>query len=152
MRYLFGFMCVLALGVMGCSETAGTGGDGGVGGTAGSGGTVTDACTGGECTAGSDAKANCETALDLCINPPGAGGAGGNGISFTPEECKNIVEGVFCAGGDLGCNVLGCAVDEALKAQCEEAVQWCLYYCAIDPECQEDQCLALVVLICKVAG
>ena len=34
MRYLFGFMCVLALGVMGCSETAATGGSGG---TAGSG-------------------------------------------------------------------------------------------------------------------
>ena len=29
MRYLFGFICVLALGVMGCSETAGTGGSGG---------------------------------------------------------------------------------------------------------------------------
>jgi hypothetical protein len=27
MRYLFGFICVLALGVMGCGETAGTGGD-----------------------------------------------------------------------------------------------------------------------------
>ena len=32
MPYLFGFMCVLALGVMGCSETAGTGGEGGAGG------------------------------------------------------------------------------------------------------------------------
>jgi hypothetical protein len=31
MRYLFGFICVLALGVMGCGETAGTGGDGGNG-------------------------------------------------------------------------------------------------------------------------
>ena len=40
MRYLFGFLCVCALGVMplaGCSETAGTGGDGGMGG-GGSGG------------------------------------------------------------------------------------------------------------------
>jgi hypothetical protein len=32
MRYLFGFMCVLALGLMGCSETTGTGGSGGTGG------------------------------------------------------------------------------------------------------------------------
>jgi hypothetical protein len=38
MRYLFGFMCVLALCVMGCGETAGTGGSGGDGGSAGMGG------------------------------------------------------------------------------------------------------------------
>ena len=38
MRYLVGFMCVLALGVMGCGETAGTGGSGGEGGTGGEGG------------------------------------------------------------------------------------------------------------------
>jgi hypothetical protein len=40
MRYLFGFMCMLALGVMGCSETAGTGGSGGDGGQGGVGGGV----------------------------------------------------------------------------------------------------------------
>ena len=39
MRILFTFMCVLALGVMGCGETAGTGGSGGTAGSAGSGGT-----------------------------------------------------------------------------------------------------------------
>jgi hypothetical protein len=38
MRYLFGFICVLALGVMGCGETAGTGGSGGSAGTSGTGG------------------------------------------------------------------------------------------------------------------
>jgi len=41
MRYVFGFICVLALGVMGCSEAAGTGGsagDGGAGGLGGAGG------------------------------------------------------------------------------------------------------------------
>jgi hypothetical protein len=41
MRYLVGFVFVLALGVMGCSETSGeggSGGDGGSGGTAGDGG------------------------------------------------------------------------------------------------------------------
>jgi len=39
MRYLFGFLCVCALGLMpvvGCSETEGTGGSGGVAGTAAS--------------------------------------------------------------------------------------------------------------------
>jgi hypothetical protein len=35
MRILFTFICVLALGLMGCSETAGTGGSGGEGGTGG---------------------------------------------------------------------------------------------------------------------
>ena len=39
MRILFSFMCVLALGLMGCSETAGTGGSGGDGGMGGDGGT-----------------------------------------------------------------------------------------------------------------
>ena len=41
MRYLFGFLCVCALGVMplvGCSETTGDGGSGGAGGMAGTGG------------------------------------------------------------------------------------------------------------------
>jgi hypothetical protein len=35
MRHLFGFMCVCALGVMGCSETSGEGGSGGDGGSGG---------------------------------------------------------------------------------------------------------------------
>ncbi|MDH3655425.1 MAG: DUF3089 domain-containing protein [Myxococcales bacterium] len=38
MRYLFGFNCVLALSVVGCSETAGMGGSGGDGGSGGEGG------------------------------------------------------------------------------------------------------------------
>ena len=41
MRYVLGFVLVLALGLMGCSETAGTGGsgsDGGIGGDGGSAG------------------------------------------------------------------------------------------------------------------
>ena len=51
MRYLFGFMCVLALGVMGCGET--TGGSGGIGGMGGSAGDGGSAGTGGvirDCT------------------------------------------------------------------------------------------------------
>ena len=38
MRYVFTFMCVLALAVMGCSETAGAGGGGGTAGDGGEGG------------------------------------------------------------------------------------------------------------------
>jgi len=37
MRYLVGFILVLALSIMGCSETSGTGGSGGVGGQGGGG-------------------------------------------------------------------------------------------------------------------
>ncbi len=40
MRYLFGFICVLALGVMGCSDATGDGGEGGTGGSGGVGGGV----------------------------------------------------------------------------------------------------------------
>lgn len=39
MRSIFGFICVLALGVIGCSETVGTGGSGGAAGADGDGGT-----------------------------------------------------------------------------------------------------------------
>jgi len=47
-RYSFGFIFVLALGVMGCSETAGTGGSGEDGGAAGMGGQGGEAGTNGE--------------------------------------------------------------------------------------------------------
>ena len=57
MRILFTFMCVLALGVMGCSETDGTGGSGGSAGSAGMGG---DGGSGGTNLAGCD-LALCES-------------------------------------------------------------------------------------------
>jgi hypothetical protein len=74
MRYLFGFMCVLALGVMGCGETAGTGGSGGEGGQGGDGGTGgTDLCEGvlceddgNECTG----DGVCDPADGVCDYPP----------------------------------------------------------------------------------
>ena len=53
MRYVFTFMCVLALCLMGCSETGGTGGSGGTGGTGATGGDGgsggTDLCEGVSC-------------------------------------------------------------------------------------------------------
>ncbi|MBW2158788.1 MAG: LamG domain-containing protein [Deltaproteobacteria bacterium] len=73
MRYLFGFLCVCALGLMplvGCSETAGTGGSGGTagsGGAGGDGGMAGDGGTGG--TAGQGGGGTGGTA--------GQGGAGG---------------------------------------------------------------------------
>jgi hypothetical protein len=44
MRYLFGFICVLALGFIGCGETASTGG----GGSGGSGGLAGGSGSGGQ--------------------------------------------------------------------------------------------------------
>jgi hypothetical protein len=51
MRYLFGFMCVCALGVVplvGCGETTGDGGSGGSAGAAGAGGAGGEGGTGGD--------------------------------------------------------------------------------------------------------
>jgi hypothetical protein len=60
MRYVLGFICALALGLMGCSETSGTGGSAGTsgtGGSAGTSGTGGSAGHGGEC--GLDAVFDC---------------------------------------------------------------------------------------------
>ena len=62
MRYVFGFLCVCALGAMpvvGCSETTGDGGGGGAAGDGGSGGTA------------------------------GTGGSGGNGCIALPVGCED---------------------------------------------------------------
>ena len=69
MRYLFGFICVLALGAMGCSETSGTGGVGGDGGSAGMGG-------GGVGGDGGSA---------------GMGGVGGDGGTGGSDLCEGII-------------------------------------------------------------
>jgi len=80
MRYLIGFMFVLALGVTGCGETKGTGGTGGMAGTGGTGGTggvagtggtggiVADlGCDEGDCVEDDTLAAQCETFVKGCI-------------------------------------------------------------------------------------
>ena len=95
-RYLFGFLCVCALGVMplvGCSDTGGDGGSGGAAGSGGSGGTggmpecqspedCDDAndCTGNACTDG------------MCEHTPLANGA-------TCDESNECTTGT-CADGE----------------------------------------------------
>jgi hypothetical protein len=148
------------LGAFGCdSDPAnGNGGTGGNG-NGGSGGNGTDACTGPLCDAAAPKEAcneligECNTAVQVDIPEEtcdlignqvfceeGAGGNGGNGGNG----------GTGGVPADLGCNVLGCVEDGDLKAQCEEAVQWCFDYCKDDDGCQEDECLALGLLICNV--
>jgi hypothetical protein len=91
MRYLFGFIFVLALGVMGCGETADTGvtgGDGGQGGdgAGGDGGTGgTDLCEGVDCDDGNECTG--DTCLDgTCENAPVENGAACGGDSGTCQE------------------------------------------------------------------
>ena len=73
MRYLVGFVLVLALGVIGCGETSGAGGGGGTSGTGGSGGYV-------------------------CRNGSGEPGAGGGG--YYPPEPPGVYSGEVEAIGD----------------------------------------------------
>ena len=95
MRYLVGFISVLALGVMpvvGCGETAGTGGrDGGVGGDGGMGGDGgtggTDLCEGVDCDDGNDCTEDiCSSADGSCMNEARSDG------SFCAEG--------YCQSGD----------------------------------------------------
>jgi hypothetical protein len=122
MRYLFGFMCVLALSIMGCGETTGTGGSGG---DAGSGG------TGGECL---------ETEFDnICP------GVCFEGVCI-PAECEGLEEGTECFWGNIVVGGGGRGFCEG--GTCTPAVEDCadeevFTACTIDDEeghCWLEQC------------
>ena len=68
------------------------------------------------------------------------------GCSYSVDRSKICKDGEVTEEG-YG---LACETDEELKAQCEEAVEKCFVYCATDEGCQEDECLALGLLICNV--
>jgi hypothetical protein len=168
------------LGVIGCNDeegtggTAGSGGTAGTGGTAGSGGTggTVDPCVGGQCDRDSQAKTNCQDAIDAC-NMLGAGGAGGaGGAPLTPAECDALGAGSFCtegtggtggtggaagaggtggAGGSgvEGCNEGLCLTDPERRAQCEVFIPACLIHCETE-SCGEDECIGIALLfICN---
>ena len=111
MRYLFGFMCVCALGVMplvGCSETTGDGGSGGTagdGGSAGAGGTGGMAGVGGSAgSGGTGGMAACERFHECddsneCTDDAWAG-----------DTCQNtaVEDGTECDDGNE-CTVSACA-------------------------------------------
>jgi hypothetical protein len=80
MRYLFGFICVLALGVMGCGETAGDGGSAGVGG----GGVGGDGGAEGECIL--------DAAAQACADLPW-GNTGDTFVGFTSASWRNFASG-----------------------------------------------------------
>jgi hypothetical protein len=99
MHYLFGFLCICALGVVplvGCSETTGDGGSGGTaggGGTGGDGGMGGDGGTGGipECESAEDCDDENECTTDAC--------------DAANSSCENtpVREGSSCAADRGGC-------------------------------------------------
>ena len=102
MRYLFGFLCVCALGVMGCSETAGAGGSGGDGGDGGSGWSETS-CRG---LGGTDITPRCESVEDCAGGPECTTAACSDGVCehVAVEDgapCGNpmIPDGSICVRG-----------------------------------------------------
>ena len=90
MRYLFGFMCVCALGMMplvGCSETSGDGGNGGTAGDGGSGGTAGDGGSGG--TGGVDTVS--VSVLTTGFNPFEGSAAPLEGVEICETDTDNCV-------------------------------------------------------------
>ena len=132
MRYLFGFICVLALSVMGCSETAGDGGSGGTagdggggGGSAGSGGTGGCADWAGEWTLSSiscDGVAESVPDIDFSL----AANCTAEQILTESAICESTAQFVFIPEaedttvdpGAVTCSA-GCAVD-----QCKATADW----------------------------
>ena len=118
MRYVFGFLCVCALGVMpsvGCSETTGDGGNGGTAGDGASGGDGGSAGSG-----GTGGMGGCESADDCDDNDACTDDACDDGTcSYFPLDCDDrndctteaceaadgcttptpVADGTPCAGG-----------------------------------------------------
>ena len=114
-RYLFGFLCVCALGVMplvGCSETTGDGGSGGAAGDGGSGGTAGDGGSGG--TILCDDNSDCFSSND-CIKRVCANGMCVDGNEPRDKRC-DLGDGVHHGVCDDAGTCVECNVDE----QCDD--------------------------------
>jgi hypothetical protein len=134
MRYLFGLICVLALGVMpmvGCSETAGAGGSGGAAGDGGSGGTAGNGGGGGCADWAGEWTLDSVSCDDVAETAPDAdysfaANCTGEMIITESATCEITVQMTFMpeAGGttsDLGavtCSA-GCTADE-----CQATADW----------------------------
>ena len=127
MRWLFGFLCVCALGVMplvGCSETTGDGGSGGAAGDGGSGGDGGSAGNGG--TGGGAAGTGGSGAAGGSGGMGGSAGSGGMG----GEAGNSGMGGVGGSGGSAGaggtgglCGSVSCPNDRPLCSDALECVQ-----------------------------
>ena len=122
MRYVVGFMCVLALGVLGCSETSGTAGSGGLAGSGGDGGTggmpecqsPEDCDDGNECTEDTCTDGVCESMAvadgTACDDDASRCRQGTCAPSTTWRATTNPPGGV--AGATDGCTVFVTALNE----------------------------------------
>ena len=146
MRYLVGFICVLALGLMGCSETSGMGGGGGNGavggdggfGGGGSGGGGTGGI-GGDCTICDDDNECtddvCDRATGFCDNIPLEDGRACSGGACLDGACTPLTNvGRECTSG------AECPVEMEIRLEC--LVQFKGGYCGLegckgDADCPE---------------
>jgi hypothetical protein len=128
MRYLFGFMCVMALGVMGCSETqAGCWSDDDCG--------DENECTEDVCDIASGTCSNLSVADGMVCNFDGT-----SGVCVSGTCGEDLCEGVVCEGDLLCVNndtsrwVYYC--DYADGGVCKERAEGCLDY----NQCTYDRC------------
>jgi hypothetical protein len=104
MRYVLGFLCVCALGLMplvGCSETSGPGGSGGAAGTGGGGAGGTggaDLCKGIECDDANECTSNeCDPLDGSCTNTPIDDGAFCDAGYCQSGQCEPIASIFPCS-------------------------------------------------------
>jgi hypothetical protein len=131
MRYLFGFMCVLALGVTGCGETAGGVGGGGTGGVGGDGGAAGGVGgtggTAGQCDDGTQAaydSATCQACVACASEGPCPCNAQscqdflGCALSCTTVACSESCIDRYPAGAHLFLRASQCAVCDTCPNNC----------------------------------
>jgi hypothetical protein len=142
MRVLFTFICVLALGVMGCGETDGTGGSGGDGGVGGGGGGVVTDCTGddlfGKCMSG-DVEGLCVVVGECAVRGFDCSAVGDETFCLMPGPKAPGLG--LCSGGDC---LPACMVVEEGAACHRPSYPWeigecgngsCIPFCENDEDC-----------------
>ena len=133
MRYVLGFIVVLALGIMGCGETSGTGGSGGTGGVGGDGGAAGGGGVGGtggtagQCDDGTQAaydSATCQACVACASEGPCQCNAQscqdflGCALSCTTVECTDSCIDRYAAGAHLFVQANQCAVCDTCPNNC----------------------------------
>jgi len=154
MRYVLGFIVVLALGIMGCGETSGTGGSGGTGGVGGDGGAAGGGVggtggTAGQCDDGTQAaydSATCQACVACASEGPCQCNAQscqdflGCALSCTTVECTDSCIDRYAAGAHLFVQAYQCAVCDTCPNNCGFPADpfWCdlgVMTCFQDDEC-----------------
>ena len=132
MRYLVGFVFVLALGTMGCGETSGTGGSSGTGGVGGDGGAAGGGVggtggTAGQCDDGTQAaydSATCQACVACASEGPCPCNAQscqdflGCALSCTTVACTESCIDRYPAGAHLFVRASQCAMCDTCPNNC----------------------------------